>query len=135
MVSTFAKGIPVRVSENFLSTEFDCKCDRDGCKTTLIDDALPIALESLRRLTGGPISLDCGYRCPEHNADVEMAAMGHVLEKGWHPLGHAADITTPKTPAETAALASTGPFSNGGVGTYKTFTHVDTRGKTARWQG
>ena len=40
-----------------------------------------------------------------------------------------------KTPAEVAAIAEIFLGNSGGVGIYKTFTHVDVRTGSSRWKG
>lgn len=115
---------------NFSRRELACKC---GCRTPLgIDrnlEKLANALEELRTIIGGPISVTSGYRCPAHNQRIGGAKMSQ------HTLGLAADIISKKlTPKELAEAAEKVPaFINGGVGVYSRWIHVDVRNGRARW--
>jgi len=87
-------------------------------------------LQSLRDTTGYPISISYrgGCRCEVVN---EMA--GGVGDSQ-HLLGKAADIKvaglTPKRVQEI--LKTTYPYKYG-IGSYETFTHIDSRANKARW--
>lgn len=119
----------MRLSEHFDSWEFACRC---GCGQMQVDPRLVAALEALRGALGLPIRINSAYRCKAHNK-----AVGGVTESQ-HTRGRAADITVEgMAPEEVAAAAEKiEGFSYGGIGRYKTFTHVDVRtsGK-ARWRG
>lgn len=116
---------PDRYSEHFAVSEFVCHCCGRGADK--IDLRLIELLEELRAKASAPIHVNCGYRCPAHNAEV-----GGV-ENSQHVLGRAADITIPKIDFATAhkIVASidfdgTGfyqPLTTGG----SWFIHVDTR--------
>lgn len=129
-VKIFAKGAKVQLSKNFNSSEFDCKCGSANCKQTLIDMDHVANMQTLRERVGKPITQNCAYRCPEHNA-----AVGGV-SNSQHPKGYASDITIQgMTPNEVADVAE--PIFNG-IGRYDTFTHVDSRAleqknQKARW--
>lgn len=123
-------------SEHFSRQELDCHC---GCTTppAVAENLHQTAylLEELRHFAGGyPITVDCGYRCPTHNATV-----GGVPDSQ-HILGKAADIRQPgiHSPAQLAIFAAdVKAYRDGGIGTYHTegFVHVDWRGNgPARWQ-
>lgn len=92
-------------------------------------------LEVLRAELGNkPITVNCGYRSPEHNK-----AVGGV-PNSQHLVGKAADIHSDYyTPAEIKAmiekLISDGSMTQGGIGLYKNFVHYDIRGTNARWNG
>lgn len=129
MVRAYQKGVKVQLSPHFSSLAFDCRCSRPGCITTFIADELIQALETLW-VKAGPLSLDRGYSCPEHNAEVGG------LKDSQHLRGKAADVKSKASllVREVAQLAETVPaFFNGGIGRYPTFTHCDTRGYRARW--
>ena len=116
------------LSEHFSKKEMECRC----CGDLKINMALVLALEDLRKLTGGKeITVNCAYRCPKHNAEV-----GGVSDSQ-HLLGNAADIKCKGlTPKQLAALAEkVERFNKGGIGIYPTFVHVDVRNKRARWNG
>jgi len=119
-----------KLSKNFSQSEFRCSCGE--CGEPRIDPELVERLQTLRDEIGLPIKITSAYRCPEYNARV-----GGV-NKSQHTRGTAADIVVQgMKPATVGRICSIGPFKNGGVGVYVTkgFTHVDTRGYAARWQG
>jgi uncharacterized protein YcbK (DUF882 family) len=75
----------------------------------------------------GPILVTSGYRSPSSNATVGGA------RQSYHMRGMASDISHPsKTPADFQAAARA--LKRGGVGSYRTFTHVDT-GPVRTWNG
>jgi len=117
---------PGYLSPNFKASEFACRHCGDlgpGIDQDLID-----ALQAMRDHTGQPITINSGYRCPTHNANVGGATNSQ------HLLGTAADFTIRgMTPAQVYALLD--PVWPGGLGRYNTFTHIDTRGSRARWSG
>lgn len=110
---------------NFKIKEF---ASHDGTDEIRIDEELVEKLQIIRSYFGVPVTINSGYRSPSHNHSV-----GGV-ENSNHVLGKAADISvrgvSPKSVAEFAKK-----IGFGGVGTYKDFTHVDTREKTSYWNG
>jgi uncharacterized protein YcbK (DUF882 family) len=116
----------------FSRRELDCRC---GCPTPQGVQhnlaALAEHLQALRALAGGPLTVHSGYRCPGHNEAVGGA------EFSQHVQGLAADVSSRAvTPAKLAQLAGKVPtFAAGGIGTYKTWVHVDIRRNgPARWK-
>lgn len=88
-------------------------------------------LVQLRQRLGAPISISSGYRNQAYNAAVGGEP------NSVHMRFNAFDITSSKArPDQVAAaleaMAAEGLFL-GGLGRYNGFTHVDTRGRTARW--
>lgn len=114
-----------KLSEHFSKKEFQCK----HCNGIINIDPLLIAkLECLRSAMGNiPIIINSGYRCTIHNKNVG-GATGSL-----HMRGKAADIRVNGDMAELGKLADR-IFSNGGVGLYRNFVHVDT-GTSRRWFG
>ncbi|MCR5833182.1 MAG: DUF882 domain-containing protein [Selenomonadaceae bacterium] len=114
-----------KLSRHFDIDEFTCHCCGGG--SSLISDRLIELLELLRVKAGKPIHVNCGYRCPSHNA-----AVGGV-SNSQHVLGTAADITIPalsfseaKRLVEQIDFDGTGfypPEYDGGAW----FIHVDVR--------
>lgn len=112
-----------KLSEHFSAEEFACHC----CGLGIPDPKLIELLERLRALAEAPIHINCGYRCPKHNAEV-----GGV-ENSQHVKGTAADITIPKLSfVQAEHLVKTLPFD--GTGFYPPlekggawFIHVDVR--------
>jgi hypothetical protein len=115
------------ISENFTYAEFACnhcgKLPDGGMDMALID-----ALEAIRAHYGAPITINSGYRCPTHNANVGGATNSQ------HLYGTAADIVVAGiSPAKV--YADLDPVWQGGLGKYSTFTHCDVREGNARWSG
>lgn len=114
-----------KLSKHFDIEEFTCHCCGKGADK--INDRLITLLEQLRDKVNAPIHVNCGYRCPKHNAEV-----GGVPNSA-HTLGVAADIYVPNISYERAKeLVMQLPFD--GVGLYPPlekgglwFIHVDTR--------
>ena len=121
----YKKGVSIQLSKNFKSTEFDCKCGK-GCNITLIDSKLVTQLQKIRNHFNKPVVINSGFRCASHNRRVGGASSSQ------HLYGRAADIVVKGVkPSIVADYCETLGF--GGIGRYSTFTHVDTRGKKARW--
>lgn len=121
-----------KLSENFDSDEFKCKCcgklPAGGMNKELIT-----LLQDIRNAIGRSISITSGYRCPAHNAKQKGAA-----KKSQHLLGNAADIRiTGIKPNEVHAFIEKNFHARAkGLGKYPNFTHVDVRsGVHARWNG
>lgn len=84
----------MKIGKYFDEHEFACHCDRHGVDAEghpildyIIDKRLVDVLDRIRERLGVPITVNSGYRCPEHNAEV-----GGVSDSQ-HVLGTAADIT------------------------------------------
>jgi uncharacterized protein YcbK (DUF882 family) len=121
------------MTKNFKKHEFECNC---GCE--MPDEVysrvikLAVELQKLRDIFGVPFSPTSAYRCPEYNLNV-----GGV-SNSQHLLGFAADLQVPDVEPEEVAgmiesLMDSGDILMGGVGRYNTFTHMDIRGRRARW--
>lgn len=116
---------PYNFSEHFAVSEFVCHCCGRGANK--IDPRLIELLEELRVKAGAPIHVNCGYRCPKHNAEV-----GGVTNSQ-HVIGTAADITIPQIGFSATERLVKGidfdgtgfypPLTKGGTW----FIHVDTR--------
>ena len=129
---TCKKGVAVKLSAHFNSTEFDCH-GRGCCSQTLINEQLIEYLEKIREHFGKPITITSAYRCPTHNRNVGGATGSR------HSKGDAADIVVSGVaPREVAKYAeSIGVL---GIGLYETsadgfFTHIDTRDYKSFWYG
>lgn len=112
-------------SKHFRDSELMCKC----CGAYIDNVALKVVLEDARKHFGVSVSINCGTRCKKHNDEVGGA------EFSWHLSGHAADIVVKGVHPDTVYeyLNSCDYADLIGLGSYSTFTHVDTRGKRARW--
>lgn len=114
-----------KLSANFKVREFACS---DGTDTIFIAPELVTVLQNIRNHFGKPVNINSAYRTEAKNKAVKGATYS------MHKYGMAADITVPGvTPLEVAKYAHTLMFGKGGVGLYKTFTHVDVRGGIYRW--
>ncbi len=114
-----------KFAPNFAVGEFACK---DGSDTILIDTQLAYYLQKIRDHFGRPVRINSGYRTKAYNDLVGGA------RESQHVIGTAADIAVDGVaPKEVAAYAD--QIGINGIGTYKTFTHVDVRPNKARWNG
>lgn len=115
----------LQLSPHFRLGEFACK---DGSDKVLVDDALVELLETIRAAAGGAVTINSGYRSPEHNA-----AVGGV-SSSQHLYGRAADIVVAgASPLLLGQIAEYYLDRRGGIGVYQTFTHVDIRTIRSRW--
>lgn len=111
------------LSAHFSTHEFVC---RDGTYHA-IDPALIAMLEEIRAHFRAPISITSGYRSPAWNAAVGGA------RRSYHVTGQAADFTVQGVrPADVYAWCDL-RFPTAGVGLYRSWVHIDSRGRRARW--
>lgn len=119
-----------RLSKNFVSNEFKCKCNRSTCNASFISERLIEELEYIRAYFNAPVKINSGFRCNEHN----QAVGGTIYSQ--HTFGRAADIdvvgVSPKKVQEYLKNRHNDQY---GIGSYKTFTHIDVRDQKARWEG
>lgn len=130
-IITYKKGTATRVSDEYVSTDFDCPCVAPECTETLIDELLVKGLD-LMCLSFPILRIDSGYRCAPHNTAVGGAAHSQ------HLLGKGADVSTSfgSVADMEKAAEKIECFANGGIGVYDDgHLHVDTRGTRARWIG
>ena len=122
-----AKDGGKKLSTNFTVKEFACK---DGSDAVLVAPRLVMVLQSIRSHFGVPVVIHSAYRTPQYNAKVGGVA------RSQHCYGTAADIVVKgQTPEAVAAFARTLMPDWGGVGVYKSFTHIDVREARADWAG
>lgn len=113
----------------FDTKEFESK---GGAKSpfgeTVVREELVHLLNRIREKWGKPIIVNCAYRSPEHNR-----AVGGV-ENSYHVQGLSADIR-PENLEDLPELQDLclDMVTDGGVGIYNTFVHVDARGRRTRW--
>lgn len=118
-------GGATRLSPHFRVHEIACS---DGSDRFLVHPALLVLLEDIRSHFGAPVTVNSGYRSPSYNAKIGGA------RRSRHVMGLAADIRVRgATPDEVAAYAEA--LGVGGLGRYRTFTHVDIAGAGRRWNG
>ena len=122
-----AKEGNVKLSKNFTVKEFACS---DGTDTVFISLALVNLLQKIRDHFGKAVIINSAYRTEVHNKAIGGATYSQ------HKYGLAADIhINGVTPKEIAAYVETLIPSSGGIGIYKSFTHVDVRRVKSRWNG
>lgn len=123
----------MNLTKNFHIEEFNCHC---GCETPeyarMNIILLADELQKLRVKLGKPIVIHSGYRCKEHNEDVEGAKFSQ------HLLGKAADFRVPEMDLNEVYVIITrmiesGEMEQGGLHLYSSFIHYDIRGTKARW--
>ena len=133
-----AYGMPKKENESdfwdgvqyFERSEFKCKCGKCGGFPVEPSEELVLILEKIRKYFGKPVVVNSGIRCATHNANVGGASMSQHLN------GTAADIVVNGIdPERVAKYAETLLPKSGGIGRYKTFTHVDVRSTKSRWNG
>ena len=113
------------LSANFKVSEFACS---DGTDKVLISDELVDLLQEIRDHFGAAVTINSGYRTKTHNEKVGGSP------KSQHMLGTAADIVVKGAdPLTVAQYAEYLLPESGGIGVYKTFTHVDVRANRSRW--
>lgn len=126
-MTTYRKGKSTKLTTNFKSTEFDCKCN-GYCNKTIIEKKLVTYLQIIRSHFGKATIINSGYRCAIHNKRVGGAPASK------HVLGAAADIVVKGVePKEVAKFAES--IGIKGIGLYDTFVHIDTRSTKFFWYG
>ena len=122
-----AKDGLTALSPHFKVREFACS---DGTDTVFVSPALVEVLEKVRVHFGKPVTINSGYRTETKNKSVGGAAYSQ------HKYGLAADIHIDGvTPKQIASYVETLLPNTGGIGIYKTFTHIDVRKVRSRWNG
>ena len=122
-----AKDGSMVLSANFKVREFACS---DGSDTIFISPALVTVLQQIRDHFKAPVTINSGYRTEAKNKTVGGAANSQ------HKYGTAADITVKGVaPKDVAEYAETILVGMGGIGIYKSFTHIDVRKTKSRWNG
>lgn len=117
------------LSKNLSKREFACKC---GCGFDAVDKKLVNILQEACDKFGDTIVITSGCRCVGHN----RACGGAVNSQ--HIFGIAADfkVFKDRKQVDPEIIADWLEMKSGlGVGRYKSWVHVDTRGSDARWRG
>lgn len=118
----------IQITKNFSLHEFQCTGSGQVHDHVMLDEVLLAKLQQLRDAINRPIIINSAFRCPVRNREVGGAAQSQ------HLYGTAVDIrVNGMTPRQVAADAEKIGF--GGIGTYNTFVHLDTRAGKARWNG
>lgn len=122
-----AKDGNKKLSTNFRVKEFACT---DGSDPIFIDSDLVNILQKIRTHFGKSVTITSAYRTPGKNKAVGGKAYSQ------HLYGRAADIKVKGVSSKkVAAYAETLLKNKGGIGTYNTFVHIDTRTTKSRWKG
>ena len=122
-----AKEGNVKLSKNFTVKEFACS---DGTDTVFVSLALVNLLQKIRDHFGKAVIINSAYRTEAHNKAIGGATYSQ------HKYGLAADIhINGVTSKAIAAYVETLMPTSGGIGIYKSFTHVDVRRVKSRWNG
>jgi hypothetical protein len=88
-----------------------------------------IADEARHRL-GKPLRITSAFRSVAYNKAIQGAT------RSWHTQGGALDLSgSPATLHRILTEMRSEGLFRGGIGKYRTFVHVDVRGKNADWQG
>lgn len=111
------------LSKNFSVREFSC---HDGSDRILIADETVVLLQTIRDHFGKPVLINSAYRSPAWNKKQGGAT------RSQHLLGTAVDIHIDGVPPLKIAQYAEA-IGAGGIGLYKSFTHVDARAKRTRW--
>lgn len=110
---------------HFTRQEFACKC---GCGQDTVDYELVGVLDRLRKYFNSPVTINSGNRCREYNTKIGGK------KNSQHLLSRAADIVVSGIePSFVVEYLESRYPDQYGIGSYDTFTHVDTRGWRARW--
>ena len=113
------------ISTHFNRKEFECKC---GCKFGAVDVELLRLLEEVREYFGKPVNITSACRCDSHNKKVGGSP------KSQHKQARAADIVIKDIhPDKVYAYFDSRYPTQYGMGSYDSFTHIDTRDYKARW--
>jgi uncharacterized protein YcbK (DUF882 family) len=114
------------LNKYFNRSEFACKC---GCGFDTVDAELLQHVTVVREYFNTPVRINSACRCESHNRKVG-GSTGSL-----HKKGRAADITVDGVDPSKVVAFLDNVVSPGGLGEYKTFTHVDSRRGAARWVG
>ncbi len=131
-IKTYSKGSKEKLSDNFYVSEFACH-GSGCCGIVKIDESLVSYVQKIRDHFGKPVTINSGYRCSTHNANIGGANGSR------HTKGQAADIAVKDVaPTEVAKYAES--IGILGIGLYETakdgyFVHIDTRTKKSFWYG
>ena len=115
------------MTKNFSIKEFECKCGCEMPDDVLVNiTKLAHQLQYVRDNVAMPIIINSAYRCEAHNSSDAVGGSPNSQ----HLLGKAADIVIQgldpvlDTYDYLDDLMLSGEILQGGLGMYKTFTHI-----------
>lgn len=119
------------MTKNFRVEEFACKC---GCGEMRISPTVVLICQMVRDHFKKPVRVTSGSRCDKHNKAVGGVDDSQHKVKG-DEVSHAADVQVDGVKPMIVSAFLDARFPNAlGIGTYKTFTHIDDRmDKPYRW--
>lgn len=95
--------------------DFNCPC----CEQQFMQEKQLKMLDETRRLAGFPFRVNSGWRCEEHNRDVEGS------EYSAHLSGYATDIKVTTSMRRFKIIKAALAVGYMRIGVYKTFVHLD----------
>ena len=105
----------MKLTEHFSKKEFDCQC---GCDTGQINMTLVEKLEQARCEYGGPMRINSGIRCLQHNRTIGSK------DTSSHIKGLAADVSCEDSSKRYKMINILLKYFQR-VGIHKSFIHVD----------
>ena len=128
------------LTKNISRHELACKC---GCGLDSMDYETINLVQSICDYFAAILGVEkvmlrisSAARCYTYNSKPVADGGPGSNHKSQHPRCRAIDFTIDGTkPQAVANYAATQIPSSGGIGRYKTFTHVDTRQSMSRWNG
>lgn len=115
-----------KVSEDFRVREFAC---HDGSDTVIISTKTVERLQAIRNYFGKPVHINSAYRTAAYNASPAV----NGAKNSQHILGTACDIHIDGIPPKAIAAFFEDRFPVSGIGLYKNFVHIDSRGSRTYW--
>ena len=123
-IAIIPKTMNMSLAEGLEHHEFKCKCARKACHYTLVAESLRTTFDTLRKRVGFKLTINSGFRCQMHNAEV-----GGIPESS-HSTGHAIDIATHDLSLDQLeTLIETAQELFDVVIIYETFIHCHMRGE------
>lgn len=118
-----------KITEHFTLEEFHCKDGTPYPKEWIRDRLISLCklyLEPIRAAFNKPITITSGYRTKAYNNKVSKSKFSQHIQ------GRAADFKVAGVPARKVAekvkeMMTKGIIPKGGIGTYPSWTHVDSR--------
>jgi len=113
--------------KHFSRSEFECRC---GCGFDTVDFETLEVLEVVRAWANAPVYINSACRCLKYNRKIGSK------DTSQHVKARAADIVVKgKTPEQVYMFLADEYPDTYGIGSYKTFTHFDSRHVMSRWIG